>query len=255
MIEFNLALIISSFIAGFFTFFAPCTLPLVPAFLGLISGVPREELQDPERLKLVRWKIFGNAVFYVLGFSLIFILFGIAFSFLGQIVGITIWLQRIGGVLVILFGLFLLGLLRVGFLSQEKKIHVPAFFQRPTKGNSFFVGVLFALGWSPCVGPILGSILLIASTQGQILQGVFLLSMFAAGLAVPFLITALLIGKAFQSFGRMHKVIRVINIIAGIFLIVLGVLLVSDQFTLVFSRFQTYLFRFESFRIFVDKFL
>ncbi|MDP3953992.1 MAG: cytochrome c biogenesis protein CcdA [bacterium] len=250
-----MGLAISSFIAGFFTFFAPCTLPLVPAFLGLISGVPQEELLDPEKLKKIRWKILGNAIFYVLGFSIIFILFGVAFSFIGQFVGIRLWLQRIGGILIISFGLFIMGALRLDFLNQEKRIHIPAFFQKPTKGNSFFIGSLFALGWSPCVGPILGSILLVASTQGQILHGVVLLGLFSAGLALPFLITALLIGRAFQAFGRMERVIKVINIIAGFFLIAIGILLLIDQFSNVFVRFQTYFFRFDGFQKFVEMFL
>ena len=159
MIEFGLALVFSSFIAGIFTFFAPCTLPLVPAFLGVIAGVKPEDMNNPEKLKGMRWKIFTNAIFYVLGFSLIFILFGIAFSFLGQFVLIRVWLQRIGGIMIVLFGLVLLNWLKIPFLGSEKQIHVPKLFQSAGKANSFGIGSLFALGWSPCVGPLLGSIL------------------------------------------------------------------------------------------------
>lgn len=255
MIEFGIALIVSSFIAGIFTFFAPCTLPLVPAFLGVISGVGQEDLQNPEKLKGLRWKVFGNALFYVLGFSLIFILFGIAFSALGKIFLIRVLIQRIGGVLVILFGLVLLGVLRIRWLSAEKQIHVPKLFQSATKANSFGIGALFALGWSPCVGPLLGSVLLLASRSGTLLQGTFLLIIFSLGLAVPFLLTALLIGKAFSAFSKWTRVLKVINIIAGIFLITLGVLLVSNQFTHVFNIFRAFLLRFEFYEKYVNKFL
>ncbi|PJE50975.1 MAG: cytochrome C biogenesis protein [Candidatus Yanofskybacteria bacterium CG10_big_fil_rev_8_21_14_0_10_36_16] len=250
-----MGLAFSSFVAGFFTFFAPCTLPLVPAFLGLISGVPQEELSDPAKLKLVRWKIFSNAFFYVLGFSIVFILFGVAFSFLGQIIGVKIWLQRIGGILIVLFGLFIMGVLKVNFLNAEKKIYIPVFFQKPTKGNSFFLGSLFALGWSPCVGPILGSVLLIASTQGQVFQGIYLLALFSAGLAIPFLLTALLIGKSFTTFSKMDRIMRIINIIAGVFLIFLGFLLITDQFSNVFAQLQGFFFQFDGFQNFVNGFL
>src|SRR3990167_11062394 len=109
MPEFSLTITISAFIAGVLTFFAPCTLPLIPAFLGIISGSSTDELRDPNKLKMIRGRIFRNAIFYVLGFSLIFILFGVSFTFVSQVLGLREWIQGIGGVLVVLFGLFLLG--------------------------------------------------------------------------------------------------------------------------------------------------
>lgn len=250
-------LLIPSFIAGIFTFVAPCTLPLVPAFLGIISGVPPSELQDPEKLKKVRWKIFSNALFYVIGFSLVFILFGVFVALLGKIFIIRIWISRIGGVLVILFGLFIMGLLKLQFLSKEKQLQAPRLLAEPNKLNSFFIGALFSLGWSPCVGPLLGSVLLLASTRGTVVQGVTLLTTFSAGLAIPFLLTALFVGRAFSAFGsaKFNKAIKVINKIAGIFLIFLGVLLVSDKFTFVFNNLRGYFQRFEFYQEFINKFL
>ena len=255
MIEFGIALVFSSFIAGVFTFFAPCTLPLVPAFLGVIAGVKPEDMNNPEKLKGMRWKIFTNAIFYVLGFSLIFILFGIAFSFLGQFLVIRIWLQRIGGIMIVLFGLVLLNWLKIPFLSSEKQIHVPKLFQSAGKTNSFGIGALFALGWSPCVGPLLGSILFLASGSGTILEGTFLLVVFSLGLAIPFLVTALLIGKAFSAFGRWATGLKIINGIAGIFLITLGVLLLTDQFTPVFNQFRGFLQQFQFYEEYINRFL
>lgn len=255
MIEFGIALVLSSFIAGFFTFFAPCTLPLVPAFLGVISGVRQEELSDPENIKRLRWKIFSNAIFYVIGFSLIFILFGVAFSLLGQIYVVRIWIQRLGGILVILFGLVLMGVLKIPALSSDKQIRAPGLFKSASKANAFGIGVLFALGWSPCVGPLLGSILFLASGSGTVLQGTFLLTVFALGLAIPFLITALLIGRAFFAFSRWVGALKTINIIAGIFLIGLGILLVSDQFTQVFNQFRGWLLQFQFYEEYINRFL
>jgi cytochrome c-type biogenesis protein len=255
MVDFGFALIASSFIAGVFTFFAPCTLPLVPAFLGVIAGVKPEDMNNPEKLKGMRWKIFTNAIFYVLGFSMIFILFGVAFSFLGQIVLIRELLQRIGGIMIILFGLVLMGWLKIPFLSSEKQIRVPLLFRSAGKANSFGIGAIFALGWSPCVGPLLGSILFLASGSGTVLQGTFLLAVFSIGLGIPFLITALLIGRAFSAFGRWAMGLKVINAIAGIFLIVLGVLLISNQFENVFNNFRGFLLQFQFYEEYINRFL
>jgi cytochrome c-type biogenesis protein len=255
IMELSLGLIISSFIAGVFTFFAPCTLPLVPAFLGVISGVGPQQLTDPSEVKKIRWRIFVNAVFYVIGFSAIFILFGVAFSYLGQIFVIRELIQKIGGILIIFFGLFLMGVFNFGWLSREHQIRAPRLLQRTSKFNSLAVGVLFALGWSPCIGPLLGTILLLATGTGTVATGTLLLVVFSAGLALPFLITALLIGRAFSSFGKWDRTLKVINIVAGIFLIVLGVLLVTGQFEAVLGIFRQYLLRFDFYEDFVNKFL
>src|SRR3989344_5889505 len=166
--EFNLAITISAFIAGLLTFFAPCTLPLVQAFLGIISGARIEDLKNPEITKTVRWRILKNAVFYVLGFSLVFISFGVAFSYLGTLFVIRELLEKIGGLLIIAFGLVLLGWLKVPWLDSDKQIAVPRLFRHVSLANSFLLGAIFALGWSPCVGPLLGSILLLASTSGTV---------------------------------------------------------------------------------------
>lgn len=254
MPEFSLTIIISSFIAGVFTFFAPCTLPLIPAFLGIISGADKGS--DPLS---ARWRIFRNAAFYVLGFSLIFILFGVSFTFVSQVLGIKGWIQGIGGLLVILFGLILLGWLKLPFLSSEKRIHVPFVLTRRYGlwglVNSFLLGALFAVGWSPCVGPLLGSVLLLASTSGTILEGTFLLVVFAAGLGIPFLLTALLIGKAFSAFQKWSRALGVINKIAGAFLVFLGFLLIIGRFSAFHNKLIFYFYQIPRFEDFINKFL
>lgn len=265
MPEFNLAIIISSFVAGVFTFFAPCTLPLVPAFLAIISGIKvrgsdplTERGQTPLSLSPYRWRIFKNAIFYVLGFSLIFILFGVSFTFVSQILGLKDWLQRIGGVTVILFGLVLIGWIKMPVPEGVRylSVRVPdPLLQKASFFNSFLLGALFALGWSPCVGPLLGSVLLLASTSGTILQGAFLLVVFSVGLGLPFLLTALLIGKTFLAFEKWGKTIMVINRTAAIFLIFLGVLLTIGQYKAFHNWLLIYFYRFQFFEVFVNKFL
>ena len=257
--EFNLAITISAFIAGLLTFFAPCTLPLVPAFLGIISGARIEDLKNPEITKTVRWRILKNAVFYVLGFSLVFISFCVAFSYLGTLFVIRELLEKIGGLLIIAFGLVLLGWLKIPWFDPGRRISV-SFIPTPMYGlwglaNSFLLGAVFALGWSPCVGPLLGSILLLASTSGTVMEGTFLLAIFSIGLGVPFIITALLIGKAFTAFGKWGNLLSMINKIAGVFLVVIGFLLILGRFSLIHSQFKNYFYNFQFFEVFINRFL
>lgn len=255
MLELNFSITISSFIAGIFTFFAPCTLPLVPAFLGIISGTNPEELKNPEMAKAVRGRIFKNAVLYVIGFSLVFILFGVSFSFVSHILGLKEWIQRFGGVVVVIFGLFMMGWIKLPFLSYEKQIRVPQLFRHVSLLNSFLLGALFALGWSPCVGPLLGSVLLLTSTSSTIIEGTFLLIIFSAGLGLPFLITSLFVGNALTVFGKWGRMLEVINKIAGVFLIFLGLLLMFNKFAEFHNQLILYFYKFPTFEVFVNKFL
>ncbi|OGM97080.1 MAG: hypothetical protein A3B86_03015 [Candidatus Yanofskybacteria bacterium RIFCSPHIGHO2_02_FULL_38_22b] len=255
MPEFNVAITISAFIAGVLTFFAPCTLPLVPAFLGIISGAQVQDLNDLSKTQEIRGRIFKNAVFYVLGFSIIFILFGVVFSFLGSIFLIRQVLEKLGSLFIIAFGLVLLGWLQIPWLSFDRQVRVPQLFYRVSLFNSFVLGALFALGWSPCVGPLLGSILFLASTSSTVLEGVFLLIVFSIGLGIPFLVTALLIGKAFGAFSGWSSFLSIINKIAGVLLIFIGFLLIFGKFTLVHTYFKLYFYNFQAFEIFINKFL
>lgn len=230
------SLIISSFIAGLLTFLAPCTLPLVPGYLGFISGTSLEDLKDPGKSKRARWKIFLNGVFFMVGFSAVFILLGTLAGFVGQaLVPYRLWLARIGGIFVIIFGLFMLNVLKIPFLMSEKQLKAPGFFERGKSLNSFILGSAFAFGWTPCVGPILGSILLLASTTATALQGALMLSVFSLGLAIPFLLIALGIGHASQYLNKISQYLNAVSIIGGVFLIFLGVLLLTNNMVLLIS--------------------
>ena len=153
-----------------------------------------------------------------------------------------------------LFGLFLLGALKVQWLSAERKLRMPELYKNASSANSFGIGALFALGWSPCVGPLLGSILILASGSGTIVQGVFLLAVFSLGLAIPFLATALAVGKAFKFISRWAGALETINKVAGIFLIALGVLLALNLYGSVFGYLQGQLYQFQFYEEFIYRF-
>ncbi|NCS99393.1 cytochrome c biogenesis protein CcdA [Candidatus Parcubacteria bacterium] len=231
MIEVTIGLAVSAFIAGLFMFLAPCTLPLVPAYLGFISGVSAKDLE--ENREGSNKKIFWNGFFFILGFSVVFILFGVIAGFAGrQLVQYQDILVKIGGVMVIFFGLFILGVFNLPFLQAEKKLSLPKFIKPGNPASSFIVGAAFSIGWSPCVGPILGSILLLAGTQGTVLSGAILLAIFSLGMGLPFLLVALGVSKATKYIQKIEPVMKWVTIVGGVFLIFLGVLLLTNNLSL-----------------------
>lgn len=226
----DFSLIIPAFIAGILTFLAPCTLPLVPAYLGFISGVSAKELQNPLTAKPAKRKIFLSGFLFVLGFSAVFIILGTVAGFFGQVLfGYRMWLSRIGGIFVIFFGLFMLNVLKIPFLSKEAQIKTPAFFKKSNPVYSFILGATFGFGWTPCIGPILGSILTLAATSATALQGAFLLGIFSLGLAIPFLVIAAGFGGVSAHIAKLGKLLNLTSIIGGLFLIFLGILLLTNK--------------------------
>lgn len=231
--EIAFGLILSAFLAGLLTFLAPCTLPLVPAYIGFISGVSTEDLEDLEKAKSARRKIILNGMFFILGFSVVFILFGTLAGYLGQ--GLAIYrdiIAKVGGVFIVIFGLFMLGVFKIPALQVDKRIKIPSFLHIGKPTSSFVIGATFAVGWTPCVGPVLGSILLLASTSTTALQGGFLLLIFSLGLAVPFMFLAFAFSKATEYIQKITKYLKWVSIIGGVFLIILGILLFTNNFSL-----------------------
>jgi cytochrome c-type biogenesis protein len=230
-----LSLTLPAFIAGILTFLAPCTLPLVPAYLAFISGASAKELQDPERLPKIRRKVFLNGLFYVIGFSLVFISLGVLFGVGGAaLIAYQSVLEKIGGGFIVFFGLYLIGVFdRIpalqSALSTEHRFRFSHSLKPGTAISSFIFGATFAFGWTPCVGPILGSILLLASSTATVGQGAFLLFIFSLGLAAPFLFIAAGVGHATQTIKVLSKVLPSISFIGGALLIFLGILLLTDQ--------------------------
>jgi len=230
----SLDLILPAFLAGILTFLAPCTLPLVPAYLGFISGASAKDMQDPALRPQIRRKVFMNGVFYVLGFSIIFVGLGIIFGLGGvALAQYQSVLTKIGGAFIVFFGLYMMHAFdRIPFLrglSEEKKFHFASKLKPGSPASSFIFGATFAFGWTPCVGPILGSILLLATSTSTIASGALLLSVFSLGLAIPFLLLALAVGHVSNTVKTLSKVFPYVSFIGGLFLLFLGVLLLTDS--------------------------
>lgn len=223
-------LIIPAFVAGIFTFLAPCTLPLIPVYLGIISGTGIQELRDPTTQHRAKRKVFLNGLFFVLGFTLVFVLFGILFAFIGSALSQhRALLSRISGIFVVLFGFFMIGTLKIPFLEQTKRIRIPMLFKIGHPLNSTLIGLSFGLGWTPCLGPILGSILFLASTTETVAQGAILLLIFSSGLALPFLLLAILVSHVSHYVKKLSGIVKWISVIGGLFLIFLGILLLTNS--------------------------
>ena len=220
----------AAFTAGLLSFLSPCILPLIPAYLSFISGVSLGEMRKEESDKKSSAKVLSNALFFVIGFSFVFVALGASATFLGNFfiaeLGI---LRRVAGVLVILLGLLVLGVFRVGFLDQEKRYH-----QR-TKSfglfGSFLVGMAFAFGWTPCIGPILAAILFVASTKETVAQGIGLLAVYSAGLGIPFLLAAMAVDRFLRVSSWIKRHFQAIKVTSGLLLIAVGILMLTDDLT------------------------
>ena len=220
-----------AFTAGLLSFLSPCVLPLIPSYVGFLTGMSVEELQTRRGTALL------HGLWFVAGFTLVFVLLGAAASALGSLLrDYQHWVGRVGGVLLILFGLYLLGVLKPAFLMRERRVELA----RKPLGyfGSGIVGFTFGAAWTPCIGPILGGILTLAATEQGLGRGITLLAMYAIGLAVPFLITALALDRFLVWFRRFRPYIVWVDRIAGAMLIVLGILLVTDRFTLLAGYLQ-----------------
>lgn len=220
-----------AFAAGLLSFLSPCVLPLIPSYVGFLTGLTVEEIQTRRGTALL------HALWFVAGFSLIFIALGATASALGAVLLLSqVWIARVGGVLVILFGLYLLGVLRPAFLMRERRVQLA----RKPLGyvGSSLAGMAFGAAWTPCIGPILGAILTLAATRSSVAQGTGLLAVYALGLAIPFLVTALLLDRFLVWFQRFRRYMGWVERISGVLLILLGVLLLTDKFTLLAGYLQ-----------------
>jgi len=209
------------FLAGLASFLSPCVLSLVPAYICYLGG----RAAGGEVSSQNRWITFSHGLAFVLGFSLVFILFNIVAGVLGgMLFNLRGWLAKIGGVVVVIFGLHMIGVFRIPFLEYDVRIHTQT---DPRWGyfSSLLMGVFFSAGWSPCIGPILGAIVTLTVNSGSILKGVLFGAVYSAGLAIPFLAAALSIGWVTILLRRYNKVMRIVEIVMGVLLVVVGVLL------------------------------
>jgi cytochrome c-type biogenesis protein len=220
-----------AFGAGILSFFSPCVLPLVPSFLIYISGTTvndYSELSSGQHRK----NIVYHSIAFIFGFSLVFIALGLSSSlFLGNILSAyQSWIMTIGGVLLIVMGLNMLNIIKIPFLNQEKMIHLKQ--KRVGLIGSFVVGVAFSLGWTPCIGPVLSSILLIAATSKSVTSGIYLLGLYSLGLAIPFFIAALLVARLMDFMQRWGHIVKYTSRVLGVLLIIVGLLLLSGYYSM-----------------------
>ena len=227
-----------AFIAGVASFLSPCVLALVPAYIGYLGG----RAVGGESGANNRFITFTHGVAFVIGFSAVFVLLGVAASALGGLLyDVRIWLGRIGGLVVIVFGLHMIGVIRIPFLEYDTRMQQ---MPDPKLGylSSALMGVFFSAGWSPCVGPVLGAILTLALNGGSIYSGVVLLSAYSAGLAVPFLVAALGIGWVTVILRKYNKVMRYTEIIMGALMVIIGIMLMTGAFNIIATLFPGWSF-------------
>lgn len=218
-------------LAGLASFLSPCVLSLVPAYIGYLGG----RAAGGESASENRWITFTHGLAFVVGFSLVFILFNVLASALGGLLNdLRYWMAKVGGIVVIIFGLHMIGVFRIPFLYYDVRIHKQV---DPQWGylSSILMGVFFSAGWSPCVGPVLGAIMMFSLNGGSVLKGATLGLAYSAGLAIPFLLAALGIGWVTIILRRYSKVMRYTEIVMGVILVMVGVLLFLGSFNLLAS--------------------
>jgi cytochrome c-type biogenesis protein len=245
-----------AFVAGVLSFISPCVLPLIPGYLSFISGVSLEEMRGMPVSggavalstgvsatalgNTAKRQVIITSLFFILGFSLVFVSLGASATYLGQFLmeRLTIF-GKIAGVLLVIFGLHTIGVFKIPFLLNEARV------QANTKPSSMIgaviVGISFAFGWTPCIGPILSAILLVAAQQDSVNQGILLLSVYSLGLAIPFLLTALAINQFFVAFSKIRRHYHTIEIVSGVLMIVIGVLIFTNRFTIIAQWLTPYL--------------
>jgi cytochrome c-type biogenesis protein len=227
----SLGIAIAAFTAGLLSFLSPCVLPLIPSYVTFITGMGLEEVQKARRAALV------HSLLFVLGFTLIFLALGATATTLGALLHAQrVWISRVGGALVILFGLYMLGVFNVSLFSQERRVHIA---NKPVGYlGTLLVGIAFGAGWTPCIGPILGTILTYAASSADLGRGLWLLLAYSLGLAVPFLVSAVAVERFLDFFARMKRQMNWITRTSGVLMIAVGLLMVTNYFTILASTLQ-----------------
>ncbi len=230
-----------AFVAGIVSFLSPCVLPLVPGYISMLSGASMEELKAGGDAALVA-RILRNSLAFVLGFSLVFTALGASATAVGAfLLARRTVFNIVAGVIIIIFGLHLTGLVKIPFLYRDARLNTGA----PRRGitGSFLLGFAFAFGWTPCIGPILTGILALAATRDTLFQGMFLLAVYSAGLAIPFLLTSLGLSQFLKFYGAFRRHLQVVEVASGVLLIAIGALMAFNRFT-VLSGYLSFLNRF-----------
>lgn len=231
---------LAAFVGGILSFISPCVLPLIPGYLSFVSGVSMEEFRSGTATASSRWQVLSASLAFVAGFSLVFVALGASASAIGEFLMSRLpLLGKLAGVLLVIFGLHTMGVFRLRFLEAEKRVHT----QRKPAGlvGAMLVGIAFAFGWTPCIGPILGGILVIAGSRETVGEGVQLLAVYSAGLGIPFLLTSLAVNRFFGASARIRRHYHAIEVVSGVLIIAIGVLIFTNQFTIIARWLEPYL--------------
>lgn len=229
--------ILLAFSAGLLSFLSPCVLPLIPAYVSYLTGSSIEDLNDGRTKLITLYKSLG----FVLGFSIVFIFMGASITSIGKLL-IThqVIFRKLGGLLIVLFGLHTTGVFRIKLFYHEKR--VLSFDKIQGKFSPIIMGIAFAAGWTPCIGPILSSILIYATSMETVNKGILLLIMYSLGLAVPFILTALAIGNFSKQFRKFSKYLPVVSILSGILMIIMGIIVFVNKMSMLSSYFNFFNF-------------
>lgn len=236
---------IASFFAGLLAFLSPCVLPLIPAYLSYISGVSLGSLRGDEELSSAqRWRIITASLMFIFGFGLVFVLLGASMASLVGNIFTNKWFSIIAGAIIIVFGLHIMGVINIKFLNYQARAdfgddkNAQGVWKKVLQIFApFLLGLSFALGWTPCIGPIFGSIIMLAGQDGGAFKGVTLMVVFAVGLGLPFLLTAILTSRALKLINKLKKYFKIIEIVAGLLLILIGIAVMTGDLGTISSYF------------------
>jgi cytochrome c-type biogenesis protein len=232
-----------AFIAGILSFLSPCVLPLIPGYISFLSGLSLEELQNTTQRGKILKKAGLTSILFVAGFSVVFVALGASASFVGKFLSAHMKiLTRVAGILIVILGLYLLGVLKIGWLNVERRLKTKKL--SPGLLGAFLMGLAFAFGWTPCIGPILAGILALAATQETVIKGVLLLAVYSMGLGIPFIITGFGVGIFIKCFQRYKRFIRWGEIFAGLLLVIMGVLIFFNNLTAVLRFVPSFFYKF-----------
>jgi cytochrome c-type biogenesis protein len=228
----------TAFLAGLVSFISPCVLPLVPSYLSFLTGTSLEDLKA-ESSGQAKARVFLHALCFVAGFTVVFVAIGLSASAIGDVFANNKRIVEIfGGIVIVVLGLQMMGILRIPALMMDKRLRVEA--RKPSLWVSFLVGLGFAAGWSPCIGPILSGIILLAASTKTVGEATFLLFVYSMGLAIPFLITAAAITQSLGALNRIKRFLPVIEGVSGAVLVATGIVVATDQFTRITGFFYQY---------------
>ncbi len=222
--------IATAFLAGLVSFLSPCVLPLVPGYISIISGSSLDQLKAQEKDSALFRTVLMNSIMFIIGFSITFILLGATATWIGQVfLRRRRLLGQLAGLILIVFGIHLMGIFKINFLYRDKRFHN---VEKP-RGllGALVLGFAFAFGWTPCIGPILSGVLTIASTKQTVTEGMFLLAVYSAGLGIPFILTSLALNKFLTFYGRFKKHFHAVEVASGALVIAVGVLILTDNLT------------------------